>query len=198
MTLWFHDSIQNSIRNSIRNCSVCLSVLWFVQCSLKKQGCGRREKGNLWWRAGQGMPPWTKRGSPWLDEGSKTRSNAGLKHVHAAFGQTGPELPFVLISSPPCLSRSVASVPISIMVLPKHRSICHPSRIWGWSCGSDVKDAERIPQTVAAGWEGETLTLLSLVKEIRVMGRARQEIAALFPWENVKSALSFEKSGFSV
>lgn len=75
------------------------------------------------------MPPWTKRESPWLDGSSKTRSNAGLKHIHTACGQTGPELPFVLIPSPPCLSRSVASVPISIMVLPKHRSISVPKPV---------------------------------------------------------------------
>lgn len=49
-----------------------------------------------------------------------------------------------------------------------------------------------------AGWERETLTLLSLVKEIRVVWRARWEISALFPWENIKSALSFAKNGFSV
>lgn len=65
-------------------------------------GQGREGKSleleDAWWEAGQGLPPWTKRKFPWLDEGSKTRSNAWFE-AHPAFGRTGPELPFELIPS---------------------------------------------------------------------------------------------------
>lgn len=56
------------------------------------------ELENAWWEAGHGVPPWTKREFPWLDEGSKTRSNAWFE-AHPALGRTGPELPFELIPS---------------------------------------------------------------------------------------------------
>lgn len=129
----------------LQNCSSYQSMMWCVWTFLC--ACDRWEKGNLEGPGGdlaRGCPWGPRENLPGLTEALTPDLNTWSIAHPCGIWINWAWSPFEWIPLPACLSRSVISVPICIMVLQKTRSISHLSYVWGWCW--DVEGTESVPE----------------------------------------------------